>query len=348
LRESEQQIAQSLRQGASVRIGSAQGVPAVLRSLGANPAEVLAEVGLAPELFDNSDNLISFAVRSRLFRLCADRTGCQHFGLLVGQQAGLHSLGLVGLLVQHLPDVGNALRSLVRFLHHHVRGAVTTLSVSDHTATLSYSIYELRVEATDQIGAGAVAVMFNILRALCGPDWIPIEVQFAHRRPEDVRPFQEFFRVPLRFDAEQNAVVFSADWLRCSVAGANVDILSLLQRQIDALEARHGGDMREEVRAVLRTALLAGRAKADQIAALFSIHSRTLSRRLNACGTSFQFLVDEGRFEIARQMLENTDTDIQQIAVTLEYADASAFARAFRRWSGITPTQWRAKSGRAN
>jgi AraC-like DNA-binding protein len=67
-----------------------------------------------------------------------------------------------------------------------------------------------------------------------------------------------------------------------------------------------------------------------------------LSRRLSACGTSFQSLVDEGRFEIARQMLENTDADIQRIAVMLEYADASAFARAFRRWSGTTPSRWRA------
>ena len=52
--------------------------------------------------------------------------------------------------------------------------------------------------------------------------------------------------------------------------------------------------------------------------------------------------MDEGRFEIARQMLENTDADIQRIAVMLEYADASAFARAFRRWSGTTPSRWRA------
>jgi AraC-like DNA-binding protein len=96
------------------------------------------------------------------------------------------------------------------------------------------------------------------------------------------------------------------------------------------------------VLAVLRTALIAGQANADQVAAFFSLHRRTLSRRLSACGTSFQSLVDEGRFEIARQMLENTDADIQRIAVMLEYADASAFARAFRRWSGTTPSRWRA------
>ncbi len=88
-------------------------------------------------------------------------------------------------------------------------------------------------------------------------------------------------------------------------------------------------------------ALLTGHASADQVAALFSIHSRTLSRRLHAFGTNFQELVDEGRFEIARQMLEDSRMEVSQIAMALDYADASAFTRAFRRWSGTTPAQWR-------
>lgn len=341
-------MVRSLRQEVTVRVGPAQVIPALLRDLGANPAAVLAEVGVAPALFNDPDKPISFALRSRLIKHCADRTACRHFGLLIGERGGLHSLGLVGRLVQHSPDVGSALRSLVRYLHHHVRGAVTTLAVSDHTAMLSYDVYEAQVEATDQLGDGAVAVMFNILRDLCGPDWKAVEVMFAHRRPNDVRPFKQFFRVPLSFDAEHNGVVFPVEWLRRPVAGADAELRRLLQEQVDTIEIAHGGDLQEKVRAVLRTALLAGHAKANQIAALFSMHSRTLSRRLNASGTSFQLLVDDGRFEIARQMLENTDVDIKQIAVILEYADASAFARAFRRWSGTTPSQWRARAHSAN
>jgi len=338
----EQRKVQEVRQDATVRVGGALAIPAVLRSLGVNPADVLAEAGVAPKLFDDPDNPISFAMRSRLIRHCVDRTGCRHFGLLVGQQGGLHSLGLVGLLVQHSPDVGSALRSLVRYLHIHVRGAVTTLAVSEHTATLSYAIYQAQVEATDQTGDGAVAVMFNILSDLCGPDWKPVEILFAHRRPDDVSPFQQFFRAPLSFDAEQNGVVFSADWLQRPLAGADAGLRLQLQKQIDALALRYRNDLREQVRAVLRTALLTGNARADEIAALFSLHGRTFSRRLADCGASFQSLVDEGRFAIACQMLENTDVDIKQIAVILEYADASAFARAFRRWSGVTPSHWRA------
>jgi AraC-like DNA-binding protein len=87
--------------------------------------------------------------------------------------------------------------------------------------------------------------------------------------------------------------------------------------------------------------LPAAHGKADQVAKLFSMHRRTLCRRLTVHGTSFQELVDEIRYEMARQFLESSTTDVGHIAAMLDYADASAFARAFRRWSGTTPVQWR-------
>ena len=104
-----------------LRIGATIGLPAVLRDLGANPAELLAEVGIELALFDNPDNLLSFSARGRLLEHCAARTGCQHLGLLVGQRASLQSLGLVGSLVKYSPELGTALRTLVRFFRHHTR-----------------------------------------------------------------------------------------------------------------------------------------------------------------------------------------------------------------------------------
>lgn len=318
----------------------------MLRGLGADPAEVLTEAGFDPALFADPDSLISYAARSRLVAHCVARTGCRHFGLLVGQHGRLSSLGLVGFLVQNAPDVGTALESLVRYLHLHVRGAATSLAVHGDSAILGYDIYQPHVAATDQIGDGAVATMFNILRSLCGPEWKPTEVLFAHRKPLDVGPFRRFFRAPLRFDAEQNAVVFAARWLSRRLPQADPELRRLLQKQIDALEARHRGDFPGQVRALLRTALLTGHGSADQVAALFSMHSRTLNRRLSEFGTSLRELVDEGRFEIARQMLQDSTADVNRIAASLGYADASAFTRAFRRWSGTTPAVWRANQRR--
>jgi AraC-like DNA-binding protein len=329
-------------------VGASLAIPAVLRSLGADPAKVLAEAGVDFELFDDPNNMMSFAVRSHLLAHCAARMDCPHFGLLAGQQNGLHSLGLVGLLVKSTPDARTALRSLVRYTHLHVTGAAFDLAVDSGTASLSYGIYVPYVAGHDQTGDGAMAAFFNVMRELCGPEWRPLEVRFAHRRPSDVRPYRRFFRVPLYFDAEQYALHFSANWLNCRLPKTDPELRRLLRSQIETLDAHHGDDFPDKVRRVLRAALITGHAGADEIAKLFSMHSRSLNRHLNAFDTSFQQLLDEIRFEIARQMLEDSSMEVGQIAGLLDYAAPRTFTRAFSRWSGTTPSQWRATHKHTN
>ena len=162
-----------------------------------------------------------------------------------------------------------------------------------------------------------------------------------HRR--DAGPFQRYFPAPLRFDAERNAVVFAAAWLRRPVLQADQELRREIQEQIDALEARHDGEFPAQVRGVLSSVLLTDDASVERVAALFSMHSRTFNRRLAAYGTCFKELADESRFELARQMLEESSYAVGDVADTLGYADASAFIRAFRRWAGTTPAQWRAR-----
>lgn len=327
----------------TVRIGTFAALPEVLEQLGADPAELLHEAGLDLSEFENPDNRVSFEVRGRLFSHCVARTGCGHLGLLVGQRGGLHSFGLVGSLMKHAPDVRMALNGLVSFMRAHVRGAAAAVTVDDGTALLSYDIYLPGTSAIDQIADGAVAIMLNIMRELCGPDWKPLEVRFAHRRPEDDRPFRRFFPAPLRFDSEQNGLMFSAHWLDEPLPNSEPELGRLLQRQIEALQSTYSDEFPEQVRIVLRTGIPSGHFSAEKVAALFSIGSRTLNRRLTAAGMGFRSLVNEERYEIARQLLATSALEVNQIAVSLGYGRASAFTRAFRQWSGMTPTAWRVR-----
>jgi AraC-like DNA-binding protein len=327
---------------ATARVGPLRSIPAVLRSQGADPAQVFADARVDPALFDDAESMISFAARGRLIRQCVSATGCAHFGLLIGQRNGLDDLGLVGLLVKYSPDVGSALRSLVRYFHLRVRGAVVTLAMDGDAASLGYEIVQRHSEASDQIVDGALAFECNILRTLCGADWTPSEVCFAHREPADTGPYRRLFQCPLSFDTSRNALVFHSAWLERRLPSDDPALRTLLQKQVDALETEQGADLPAQVRSVLRTALLTRHAGAEQIAALFSMHPRTLARHLEARGTRFQVLVDEVRFEIAQQLLAQSRMDVREVAATLDYADASAFTRAFRRWSGTTPAEWRA------
>ena len=194
--------------------------------------------GIDPDLFADPDNLITYAARDRLFRQCVSRTGCQYFGLLVGQRMNLKALGLVGLLMRTSPNAGRALVSIVNLLHLHSQGAVMALRVDEDVAMLTYDAFEPGLEATDQTGAGAVAMMLNVMRTLCGPDFRPIEASFGHRRPADIEPFRKFFKVPLYFDAEHYALVFSRNWLDVRPPGADDELQQLLQTVLDRVDRR--------------------------------------------------------------------------------------------------------------
>lgn len=329
-----------------LRIGTVLGVPKVLRNLGLNPHKVLSEGGFDAGLFADPDNLISFTARGRLFSHCAAAADCEHFGLLVGQQAGLHSLGLLGLLVKYSTDVSTALKNLVRYFHLHARGVAVSLEMHGDIAILEYRIHQGGVDGNTLISDGALAVLFNVMRELCGPRWRPTEVRTMHKEPEDSALLQDFFKARLCFNAEQNALVFRSSWLQHTLPEVHSEVRRMVQKQIDALATQHEDEFPEQVRAVLRAALNSGDLRANRVAAIFSIHPRTLNRRLQASGFGYQQLVDESRYEIGKQMLQESNLAINEIALMLHYADARSYIRAFRRCSGETPARWRATQKR--
>lgn len=331
---------------ATLSIGPLLAAPEVLKALGADVGKVLAEAGIRPEQFANPDNLISYISMGRLFARGVEHTGCRHLGLLVGMQGGLNSLGLVGQLVKYSKDVGSALRGLERHFHLRVRGASLILQADDQYTKMGHVVHG-PVEAIDQINDGALAEIFNVMRSLCGQNWRPTEVHLSRRIPADVRPFQRFFDSPLRFDAEIHAVVFPSQLLGRMLPAVDAQLRRLLTREIENLERAHGDDFPEQLRSVLRASMATGRVSQAHVAALLSMQSRTLARRLARFGTGFRKLLDETRFETARQMLESTSLDIDQIAAALGYARSSVFIRSFRRWSGTTPAAWRAQRDRA-
>jgi AraC-like DNA-binding protein len=326
----------------SFRIGPLVGVPALLAEWGVDLAAVIAPLGLTATLFSDAENVIAFPTLGRLLEACATRTGCPHFGLLLGQRAEPECLGLIGQLLPHAPDVGTALRSLVLNLHLHDRGAAPLLSLTGEMAMLSYLIYRPG-EGTDQINDGAMAICLNIMRALCGPAWLPSEVLFAHRQPKDIAPFRRCFQAPLRFDREQTALVFPVKWLHQALTGADPARRQDIEQRLVALANLSQNDLVGRLRCTLRTLLTTSRGSQEEVAELFSLHPRTLNRRLAEQGTTFKDMVAEVRYDIACQLLADTALSVGQIAAILDYGEISALTRAFRRWSGRSPQAWRAR-----
>ena len=135
--------------------------------------------------------------------------------------------------------------------------------------------------------------------------------------------------------------MFPAKWLTHPLPHADPDLRRILEQEVAWLDAHYGTDFKAKVQRVLRTLLATGKCSSDQAAQLFAMHRRTLTRRLQAEGATFEALLDEVRYTAARQLLRDTDLPLSQIAAIVAYADVTAFTRAFRRWSGKTPALWR-------
>ncbi len=324
-----------------IRLGVSREIAPTLRDFGHDPDPLIRNAGLDPSLFDDGTNVVAFTALARLYTLCVAHTRCPHFGLLVGQRATILSMDLIGRLMQHSATVGEALDGLVSNLSVQDRAVVTSLTVSEGMVLLTHAAYQPQMESAEQITDASLAIIVNVLRTLCGPDWKPIEVFVPRSALADQKPYQRHFRAPVRFNQESATLVFPAEDLKRKVAGADPLLHAMLEEEIQRLRGNSGSEFSDDIRRLLRTRMTSTRCSAEAIADLMAMHRRTLSRRLKDSGSGYRTIANEIRFEIARQLLNETAVPLGQIAAALGYSEASAFTRAFRRWSGQTPTAWR-------
>jgi AraC-like DNA-binding protein len=326
------------------RVGVAREIPALLGQFGLDADEVVKKAGISLSLLSDPENVVLFAALGRLLRVCVRDTRCTHFGLLVGARGGLLSLGPLGLLAQHAPDVRRALSDLISLLPRQDQGSAAALIVENDLASISYAVCASGAEAADQITDAGVAVVFNVMQGLCGPSWTPLEVLLPRRSPADSSPYDEFFRCPIRFNSEEATIIFSKHWLDRELAGAHAPIHDFMLEKLGGPEDTLVSSFHAAVRRVVRMRILHDKTSATAVADHFGMHRRTLYRRLERDGKSFQRIVDDVKFEIARDWIKNTDISLVSIATALGYSEASSFTRAFRRWSGQSPKRWRMNS----
>lgn len=325
-----------------VRIGPLRALPALLRSFEIDPPELLAEFGLSESFFEDPENTLSTTLTGRLFDLCIERTGCEYFGLLVGQHAGPSSLGALGYLMRSSATVGDALAALSSHLDVQDQGGTAWIDGEGNHTILGYTLFDSEVEALDQIVACAIAIGTNILRALVGAPWRPDAVLLAISRPKRVRPYQRFFGVLPRFDADRSGIVFQSRLLSAPVPSADFLLHKLMEERVQELKCISEDAVIVKVRRLLHIMVTMPNCSLSALAERLGMSRHMLNRTLAAAGTTFHQQLEEARRELACQLLENTQMAVNEVAGNLGYADPASFARAFQRWTGATPTQWRA------
>lgn len=323
-------------------LSTLSGLPQILERFGVPLQPILATAGLSREDLDDPEHSASFVDFDRLIGLCARRTKCAHFGLLLGQHVNLQTFGVAGRVARNAPSVGTALMELASYFVLHDSGGTINVSIHEGSVTFSYGIHVPGLRHLDQIYDLAVAAMANVMRQICGPNWRADTVLLPRMRPDDIRPYREHFAAPLRFDSILAGIVFPERLLSQRISDADLYLHSMLIDRATVALAQADPMEHGEVRRAIRLLLTHGQCSRGEVARQLGLHERTLGRRLQATGTTFQRLLDDTRAEIARQLLRDTRVPVARIATALGYGDPTVFTRAFTRWTGRTPSQFRA------
>ncbi len=336
------------------RVAGAYLLP-LLEAAGAHgiPADTLAQAaGVAPHKLEACAASLAARDYVRLLDAAARLAGDAHFGLHVGQRVRMGTYSAYGLILLSCKDVGQALEQTARYerLAHDLGrstlqrdGAVAHYRWSSHYPAASRHL-------VDSVFAG-VKVSGDWLAGMPLP---PARLAFTHDGGGDLLRHaahrDEYVRVlgslPA-FGADANTATFDAQLLDWPVPNADVSLYPVLCQHAEQLLAQRqaetdtGGAIDAQVHAAIVGGLRQGSARLATVAAALAVTPRTLQRKLADAGTSFQALLDQARYGLARDYLRAPDLSLVDIAFLLGYQEQSAFNHAFRTWSGTNPGAWR-------
>jgi AraC-like DNA-binding protein len=320
-------------------------IAADLRRTGHPLDAPLKEAGLSRADLASSDGRISYAAFMRLIERAALLLEEPAYGLKLGASHDVRDNGLLGFIAANSPTLGDALANVERYISVTNEGTDAALEPGGPVSALRFRDANPTLRKLRQNSERVSALFVKGARELTQSKASPVRVEFIHERPSERIDYEGILGCPVRFRAEWDAVIYSDETLRLPVVGADNRLLRTLEdacRRILGPQPRKQ-DLVHSVRQYVVQRLAKGAFAFDDVARHFNMSAKTLERRLGERNTSYRELVDGTRCDLAKHYLANTDLRLHQIAYALGYAEPGPLVRAFKRWTAITPMQYRHK-----
>jgi AraC-like DNA-binding protein len=281
---------------------------------------------------------------SRLWELAIERSGNPDIGLALPEQAQPANFDSIAYVMMNSPHL---LAGVERFLRY-MRIVSDAADIALHEEESGYGMTITLESGGRPIPRARIEYVqvriLNNFRWLTGRNLQPIAVDFPYPAPADTAAYQAAFRCPLRFDAEVHQLHFSHADMMAPLPMANPELAAMHDRMADEhlsrLDHNHPS---YRIRELIARRLPDGDPLRADIAREMCLSERTLQRRLQEEGTSFNQLVDDTRRDLARQYLGKSDLTLTEVAYLLGFADQSTFFRACKRWFDTSPGDYRSR-----
>lgn len=329
-----------------------QGIPGVYGLLlldivsrwGYNDETLFSPFNFTSEQLAEPDFRIPTTVANELVKHALRMTGEATLGFHLGTQMRISIHGFIGYAIMTAGDITDALVLANRFIQLRMPFLQLYFSTFGEKATLQLQC-EVEIEPLrTEIVMGLTFGIMTMAKALTGIDELYGDIDFDFPKPEGFDKYIDKFqnRYNMRFDQPHLLASFDKKYLGLKMVNADPIAsqiaINQCEAELSALGERRRVSMR--VRDIL-TNSEQHYLSIENVADRLHMSDRTLKRQLAAEGTSFSTLVDEVRYRHATSLLSRTDYTLEQIADELGYSDVANFSRAFKRWSGRSPSNWR-------
>jgi AraC-like DNA-binding protein len=315
-----------------------------LREVGKDVPAVLAEVGARPEQVNDDAIQLEVPKQIRILKLAAEELKDGLLGFHLARNFDLREIGLVYYVIASSECLVDALLNGKRYCTMMNEGIRIDVRLDDRNLAIALDYVDVdRQSDRHQIEFWLVTVV-RICRQVTDTRLAPRHLRIRHRHDEMPAEFRSFFGCDIEFGATSDEIIFPATVASLPSVGRDNYLNDLLQRYAEAALAdrpQPRDPLRSAVERVLPQLLPHAKASASSVARQLGMSTRTLSRRLGDEGVAFTEILEEIRAALARRYLAERDLPVSEIAWLLGYREVSSFTNAFKRWSGMTPRQFR-------
>ena len=325
-----------------MRIANLGAFPFLARNLGADPRRLLERHDIDPFSLRDPDHYIDCRSYVNLLEDCSTLLNDPLFGLRLAQMQEPDVYGCVTALCRACATVREAIDCLIKFIPvTHSPAAMQELVVDDKNALLRWGV---RTDLGNNKQANYQAALLNLklLRQLGGLDFRPSYVKLAvDTRHKDIDELERQLGCRVHSRTTENVIAFPAQVLDKRIASANRLLFKLLGGYLNRVKEAARTTLVDRVQDYIRYSLSDGHCTIERCAEKMDISVRTLQAKLSESQLSFSDILEEQRIALAQNYLQQSQFSLDDVAANLGYSEQSSFGRAFKRWTGMTPKQFR-------
>ena len=319
------------------------GIVEKITSCRADVDSIFGRVGIDTSDISNPINELNLVQYCSLFNLAAEVTGNDNFGLEFGHTFAPKQLGPLGYSAITSPTLASALKNLVKYFSAHQTQTNFGLLHDSNILWLYYSIYDPRIINQRQDAELSLGMFCNIFKSALGNQWSPLEIRFEHERPDNYEQHEKCFGTTVRFGRRTNAIAFRREDLDVRMPQQDpylfTIIRSFLESRCQSIDDPE--DFATVVRNQIKLHLGDDLPTIKDVARIFGLSSTKFQKQLKAHGLTFPTLLSAARQELALHYMNDSSMPLTNIAYNLGYSELSAFSRAFRNWTGMSPQRYR-------